>query len=71
MFKRNLSQRSLEALGLFNKAIENLVEINEDILSKKASLESDRLVLEMEIKALSVISNNNTKVISNIEKILS
>jgi hypothetical protein len=71
MFKKSLSQRSSEALGLFSKAIDSLQEVNEDILRKKNLLATDLLSIEIQINDLTSISNNNTKVIKNIEKILS
>jgi hypothetical protein len=71
MFKRSLGQRSSEALELFSKAISSLKEVNEEISLKKSSLRSDVLVIEKEIDELSLINNNNSKVISNIENMLS
>lgn len=56
---------------MFSKAIDSLQEVNEDILRKKNLLATDLLSIEIQINDLTSISNNNTKVIKNIEKILS
>lgn len=66
-----LKQQSTNALNTFHKVMEDLKTINELSKAKQAELTEEVNKINLEISDLEGVTVANTKVISNIEKILS
>jgi len=71
LLRGSLQVESEKALGMFSKAIANLRKINEAALAKQVVLKIEFAEIQAKMKEVESIHFNNTKVILNIEKILS
>jgi len=66
----DLKNKSVAAISTFNQVMEDLHEINTASVFKQAELKSQAIQIQEEINALEEINIANSKVITNIEKIL-
>lgn len=66
-----LKQRSATALSSFHKVMNELKRVSELSSAKQAELKEESAKIQTEISELEAINIANSKVITNIEKILS
>lgn len=67
----SLKQQSVNALDTFHRVMQDLKDINEQSTLQQAELAKEVARINQEISELETVNDNNTKVINNIEKILS
>jgi hypothetical protein len=67
----SLKQKSINALDTFQRVLQDLRGVNDLAKVKQAELDAEVAKINIEISELEAISLANTKVIFNIEKIIS
>lgn len=67
--KESLKEKSDRAISVFKSVVEDLKLINQNSLTEQNALNAEVLSLQKQVLELENISAENSKVISNIEKI--